>query len=67
MSKDKIRVVELFAGVGGFRIGLEKSSSIFNTVWANQWEPGQKDNGHTNAILKILATLRYVQMKISQW
>lgn len=42
MSKDKVRVVELFAGVGGFRIGLEKSSSIFSTVWANQWEPGQK-------------------------
>ena len=36
-----IRVVELFAGVGGFRVGLERSSSRFQTVWANQWEPGQ--------------------------
>lgn len=42
MSKDKIRVVELFAGVGGFRVGFEKSSEIFDTVWMNQWEPGQK-------------------------
>lgn len=42
MSKEKIRVVELFAGVGGFRVGFERSSSIFETVWANQWEPGQK-------------------------
>lgn len=42
MSKEKIRVVELFAGVGGFRVGFEKSSPIFDTVWANQWEPGQK-------------------------
>ena len=42
MTKEKIRVVELFAGVGGFRIGFERSSSIFDTVWANQWEPGQK-------------------------
>lgn len=41
MSQDKIRVVELFAGVGGFRVGFERSSSIFETVWANQWEPGQ--------------------------
>jgi len=35
-------VVELFAGVGGFRVGLEKASSEFKTVWANQWEPSRK-------------------------
>ena len=35
-------VCELFAGVGGFRLGLEKASSDWNTVWANQWEPGKK-------------------------
>lgn len=34
-----IRVVELFAGVGGFRIGLEGASDIFQTIWSNQWEP----------------------------
>jgi len=33
---------ELFAGVGGFRLGLEKSSNEWKTVWANQWEPGRK-------------------------
>ncbi len=37
-----ITVVELFAGVGGFRIGLEAASSRYETVWANQWEPGRK-------------------------
>lgn len=37
-----IRVVELFAGVGGFRLGLEQVSSRFQTVWANQWEPSMK-------------------------
>ena len=36
----KPRVVELFAGVGGFRIGLERSG--WETVWANQWEPSTK-------------------------
>lgn len=40
---DKIRVVELFAGVGGFRCGLEAASDRFITVWANQWEPGKKN------------------------
>ena len=34
-----IRVVELFAGVGGFRIGLEGASDSYKTVWNNQWEP----------------------------
>lgn len=35
-------VCELFAGVGGFRLGLERSSTEWSTVWANQWEPGKK-------------------------
>ncbi len=38
-KKNKIRVVELFAGVGGFRIGLEGASDAFDTIWNNQWEP----------------------------
>lgn len=37
-----IRVVELFAGVGGFRIGLEGASDAFETIWNNQWEPSTK-------------------------
>lgn len=37
-----IRVVELFAGVGGFRVGLTKASDDYEFVWANQWEPGKK-------------------------
>ncbi|MCB9017366.1 MAG: DNA (cytosine-5-)-methyltransferase [Prevotellaceae bacterium] len=38
-NDDKIRVAELFAGVGGFRIGLEGASDSFETIWNNQWEP----------------------------
>lgn len=34
-----IKVVELFAGVGGFRIGLEGASDAYKTIWNNQWEP----------------------------
>ena len=37
----KLKVIELFAGVGGFRIGLEKAGH--KTVWANQWEPKIKE------------------------
>lgn len=38
-NKHHIRVVELFAGVGGFRIGLEGASDAYDTIWNNQWEP----------------------------
>lgn len=37
-KKNDMSVVELFAGVGGFRLGLEKSG--WKTILANQWEPG---------------------------
>ena len=38
-KKHHIKVVELFAGVGGFRIGLEGASDAYDTIWNNQWEP----------------------------
>ncbi len=38
----KKTVIELFAGVGGFRLGLESADKDWKTVWANQWEPGKK-------------------------
>lgn len=48
-----IKVVELFAGVGGFRIGLEgypkKENSKYEVVWSNQWEPRTKTQ-HANMV-----------------
>ena len=35
-------VCELFAGVGGFRLGLERASKDWKTVWFSQWEPNRK-------------------------
>ena len=38
-----IKTIELFAGVGGFRLGLEKNNTKqkqnFKVVWSNQFEP----------------------------
>lgn len=49
MSANKnIKVVELFAGVGGFRVGLEKASNLYKTIWANQWEPSRKSQDAFN-------------------
>ena len=33
-------VIELFAGVGGFRVGLERANrDFYHIIWSNQWEP----------------------------
>ena len=37
----KLKVIELFAGVGGFRLGLEDTGN-YEVVWSNQWEPSTK-------------------------
>ena len=42
IENEDIKIVELFAGVGGFRIGFERASSRFKTIWNNQWEPSTK-------------------------
>lgn len=39
-QNSKPYVIELFAGVGGFRLGLERSGWV--TKWSNQWEPSTK-------------------------
>ena len=51
----KIRVAELFAGVGGFRIGLEGrggKSSGFKVVWSNQWEPATRKQHASDIYVK---------------
>ena len=35
-------ICELFAGVGGFRLGFDALDSGWETVWFSQWEPGKK-------------------------
>ena len=63
-KSSKLKVIELFAGVGGFRLGLEgwksKSSSSnytkklknkipFEIIYSNQWEPATKRQ-HANEV-----------------
>ena len=60
-----LRVVELFAGVGGFRLGLQQAGSA--VVWSNQWEPSTRSqhasdcyvahfgaSGHTNEDIRLV-------------
>lgn len=68
-KQDDIRIVELFAGVGGFRIGLERASEHYKTIWSNQWEPSTKrqdasmvycnrfgEEGHSNEDIATVPT-----------
>ena len=69
MAKHQIKVVELFAGVGGFRIGLEGASDAYETIWNNQWEPSTQhqdaslvyrarfgSKGHSNKDINLVKT-----------
>jgi len=56
-----IRVAELFAGVGGFRIGLEEANrelgeERFKVVWSNQWEPGTKVQHASDAYVRAFGS-----------
>ncbi len=69
-------VAELFAGVGGFRIGLARAG--WKTVFSNQWEPATKvqhasgvyvarfgEDGHTNEdIAKIKSLPRNIDLLV---
>ena len=52
----KKTVCELFAGVGGFRCGLNNIDSLsnkvdnekWNTVWFSQWEPAEKNTQYAH-------------------
>jgi DNA (cytosine-5)-methyltransferase 1 len=35
-------ICELFAGVGGFRLGFDRLNTGWKTTWFSQWEPGAK-------------------------
>jgi len=54
---EPLRIVELFAGVGGFRLGLESINTEerenLTTIWSNQWEPctkTTKKNQHASSV-----------------
>lgn len=65
-----MNVIELFAGVGGFRIGLDRvDNHFFRTIWSNQFEPSTKrqhaseiyvarfgSDGHVNADIATVPT-----------
>jgi len=57
-----IRFVDLFSGIGGFRLGLEKASETYKCVWSCDWDKYAnrvyrlhfgKENHHTGDVRKV--------------
>jgi len=49
----EIRFIDLFSGIGGFRLGLQRSSDKYRCVWSNDWDTnkeGKKTGFYANQI-----------------
>lgn len=57
-------MVELFAGVGGFHLGLKKAGD-WQVLWANQWEPGKKVQHAFNCYQSHFPETKALNMDIS--
>ena len=62
----EIKVVELFAGVGGFRLGLEKASKKYRVVWSNQWEPTTKSQEASEIYLEKFGSEDHSNVNITK-
>lgn len=63
---NKFRVVELFAGVGGFRIGLDRvQSGFFQTIWSNQFEPATKTQHASRTYIARFGSVGHINKDIA--
>jgi DNA (cytosine-5)-methyltransferase 1 len=66
-----LKVVELFAGVGGFRLGLESirtndGTAAYQTVWNNQWEPNSTLQHASNIYVKRFGATGHCNKDLEQ-
>ncbi|HTA82863.1 MAG TPA: DNA (cytosine-5-)-methyltransferase [Bacteroidia bacterium] len=65
-KNEHIQVIELFAGVGGFRLGLQQASDNFKIIWSNQWEPGSKRQDASEIYVKQFGSKGHSNRDIAQ-
>lgn len=53
------KICELFAGVGGFRLGFDRLESGWQTTWFSQWEPGAKTQWALHGISSLALSCPY--------
>ena len=66
-SMKEFKVIELFAGVGGFRIGLERANKdFFKTIWSNQWEPATRIQHASRTYVRVFGETNHSNEDIAQ-
>lgn len=67
-----MNVIELFAGVGGFRVGFDrvnenhpKESPFFNIIWSNQFEPATKTQHASRTYCRVFGEKGHVNRDIA--
>lgn len=59
-----LKVIELFAGVGGFRLACEAAGA--EVVWSNQWEPSQKSQIASEVYIRHFGTEGHSNVDIAE-
>lgn len=59
-----LKVIELFAGVGGFRLACEAAGA--KVVWSNQWEPSQKTQIASEVYVKNFGAIGHSNKDIAE-
>lgn len=65
----KIKIVELFAGVGGFRLGFERASNgiyQYDVVWSNQFEPSTRIQHASNIYMQRFGAKNHSNTDIAE-
>lgn len=65
-------IIELFAGVGGFRVGFDRVNAnhpneepFFNTIWSNQFEPATKTQHASRTYCRVFGNEGHVNEDIA--
>ena len=72
MSKQSapLKTIELFAGVGGFHLGLNKCNTeeqkAYEVVWSNQWEPSTKKQHASDVYQKCFPETNHLNDDIAK-
>lgn len=68
-----MNIIELFAGVGGFRVGFNRVNAehndpepFFNTVWSNQFEPSTKIQHASRTYCRVFGPEGHVNEDIAK-
>lgn len=69
-SETAIKVMELFAGVGGFRVGLENATKNdqdvkYDVIWSNQFEPSTKTQHASDVYCQVFGERGHTNQDIT--